>query len=237
MSVAPDKSAARIAEMFDAIARRYDLLNRILSGGIDRHWRRRAVRALHLTGSERLLDVCTGTADVAIAARRSTPAAAHVLGVDFSHAMLRIGREKVQRAGLDATIDLVRGDAARLPVAPRSVNAVTIAFGIRNVEDLVAACGEMRRVLRANGRLAILEFGLPSNPLVRRVYLAYFRFVLPRLGAWISRHRSAYRYLPASVAAFESPAELVKILQHAGFLDVRADPLLLGVVYLYTAHV
>jgi demethylmenaquinone methyltransferase/2-methoxy-6-polyprenyl-1,4-benzoquinol methylase len=237
VSDTPDKSAARIAGMFDAIARRYDLLNRVLSAGIDRHWRTRAIRALHLTGSERVLDVCTGTADVAIAARRTSPPAARVVGIDFSQAMLRVGLEKVRREQLSGAIDLVRGDATRMPVAAASVDAVTVAFGIRNVEDLAEACRELRRVLRANGRLAILEFALPTNPLVRSVYLMYFRFVLPRIGTWISRHRGAYRYLPASVAAFETPTELVTILRQAGFVDVRADRLLLGVVYLYTAHV
>jgi demethylmenaquinone methyltransferase/2-methoxy-6-polyprenyl-1,4-benzoquinol methylase len=237
VTAVPDKSPARIAAMFDAIARRYDLLNHVLSAGIDRRWRTRAIRSLHFTGTERLLDVCTGTADIAIEARRRTPAAAHVVGVDFSHAMLRVGREKVQRAHLDTTVDLVRGDATRMPVASESMDAVTVAFGIRNVDDLAAACREMRRVLRANGRLAILEFALPTAPLIRGVYLAYFRFVLPRIGAWISQQRAAYQYLPASVAAFETPAELVAILRQAGFLDVRADPMLLGVVYLYTAHV
>ena len=149
--------------------------------------------------------------------------------------MLRVGREKLTRARLDTTIALVRGDAMRIPVADQSVDAVTIAFGIRNVERPEVACREMRRVLRPGGRLAILEFAIPTIPLVRAGYLAYFRFVLPRIGKIVSRHNAAYEYLPASVAAFETPDQLVKILRHSGFTDIRAVQLTLGVVYLYTA--
>jgi demethylmenaquinone methyltransferase/2-methoxy-6-polyprenyl-1,4-benzoquinol methylase len=233
---APDKSAVRIEGMFDAIAGRYDLLNHVLSVGIDRSWRKRAIRALHLTGSERVLDLCTGTADLAIEARRANPPAARVVGVDFSHAMLRVGRDKLTRARLDPAIALVRGDAMSIPVATQAVDGVTIAFGIRNVEQLDVACREMHRVLRPGGRLAILEFAIPTNPLIRAGYLAYFRFVLPRIGRLVSRHNAAYAYLPASVTAFETPGQLVKILRHSGFDDIRAVPLTFGVVYLYTAR-
>src|SRR5262249_53833501 len=156
------------------------------SAGIDRRWRRRAIRALHLTGAERLLDVCAGTADLAIEARTSAPPAARVVGVDFSSAMLSIGREKIARARLDGAVALVRGDAMQIPLASQSVDAVTVAFGIRNVEQLDVACHEIYRVLRPGGRLAILEFAIPTAPLVRAVYLAYFRLVLPRIGRWIS---------------------------------------------------
>jgi len=233
---APDKSAGRIEGMFDAIAGRYDLLNHVLSVGIDRSWRTRAIRALQLTGSERVLDLCTGTADLAIEARRADPPAARVVGVDFSHAMLRVGRDKLTRARLEPAIALVRGDAMSIPVATRGVDGVTIAFGIRNVEQPDIACREMHRVLRPGGRLAILEFAIPTSPLIRAGYLAYFRFVLPRIGRLVSRHNAAYEYLPASVAAFETPDQLVKILRQSGFTDIRAVPLTLGVVYLYTAR-
>jgi demethylmenaquinone methyltransferase/2-methoxy-6-polyprenyl-1,4-benzoquinol methylase len=236
VTAAPDKSPARIELMFDAIAGRYDFLNHVLSGGIDRSWRTRAIRSLQLTGGERLLDVCSGTADLAIEARTATPPAARVVGVDFSSAMLRIGCEKLRRARLDTTIALVRGDAMRIPLTTASVDAVTIAFGIRNVERPAVAFQEMHRVLRAGGRLAILELAVPTAPLVRAAYLAYSRFVLPRIGRVISGHSGAYAYLPASVSAFETPDQLVKILRQCGFLDVRAVPLTLGVVYLYTAR-
>ena len=222
--------------MFDAIASRYDLLNHVLSAGIDRRWRRRAIEALSLSGTERVLDLCTGTADLAMAARAATPGAARVVGVDFAGAMLRIGRAKLLGARQDAAVSLVRGDATRIPVADRAVDAVTIAFGIRNVERPAAACDEIHRVLRPGGRLAILEFAIPTTPVLRATYLAYFRYVLPRVGKLVSRHRSAYDYLPASVDSFASPKEFVKILQQSGFVDICAVPLTFGVVYLYTAR-
>src|SRR5262249_13954870 len=148
VTVAPDKTAARIEGMFDAIAGRYDLLNHVLSAGIDRSWRRRAIRSLELTGGECVLDLCTGTADLAIEARTSTPAAARVIGVDFSGEMLRVGRDKVVKGRHDRTITLIRGDAMRVPVADQSVDAITIAFGIRNVERPEVACRDMLRTLR-----------------------------------------------------------------------------------------
>jgi demethylmenaquinone methyltransferase/2-methoxy-6-polyprenyl-1,4-benzoquinol methylase len=222
--------------MFDAIAGRYDLLNHVLSAGIDRSWRKQAIAALHLTGKERVLDVCSGTADLAIAARTAAPPAARVVGVDFSGAMLRAGFEKLTRARLTTTVALVRGDAMRIPVANQAVDAVTIAFGIRNVEQIEVACCEIFRVLRPGGRLAILEFAIPTSPLVRAGYLAYFRFALPWIGKIVSRHTAAYRYLPASVAAFETPDQLVEILRQSGFTGIRAVPLTLGIVYLYTAQ-
>lgn len=219
--------------MFDAIAPRYDLLNHLLSAGIDRRWRRRAIAALALTGSERLLDLCTGTGDVAMAARRARPGARRVVGIDFAAAMLQIGVEKVRRAGLADAIALVRGDATRIPVADQSVDAATVAFGIRNVENASAAALELHRVLRPGGRLAILEFAVPTLPIVRAVYLAYFRHVLPRIGRLVSRHSGAYAYLPESVGAFATPDEFVKILRQSGFRDISAVPLTLGIVFLY----
>ena len=133
--------------MFDAIAPRYDFLNHLLSGGIDRYWRARAIRSLGLTGRERVLDLCAGTGDLAIAARNARPGAARVVGVDFAAAMLAVGADKLRRERLSGAITLVRGDAMRIPVADMSVDAVTVAFGIRNVEDVEAACRDMYRVL------------------------------------------------------------------------------------------
>jgi demethylmenaquinone methyltransferase/2-methoxy-6-polyprenyl-1,4-benzoquinol methylase len=222
--------------MFDAIARRYDLLNHLLSAGIDRRWRRRAIRSLSLTGRERVLDLCTGTGDLAIAAVDARPGAARVVGVDFSGAMLRVGQDKLRRRQLAAKVRLVRGDATRIALVHDSVDAITIAFGIRNVEDTHAACAEMRRVLKPGGRLAILEFAIPTTPGVRAFYLWYFNHVLPRIGKLVSRHGAAYGYLPASVGAFASPGEFVTILRQSGFTDVSAVPLTFGIVYLYMAH-
>jgi demethylmenaquinone methyltransferase/2-methoxy-6-polyprenyl-1,4-benzoquinol methylase len=229
------KTPARIAAMFDAIAARYDFLNHLLSAGIDRRWRRRAIASLSLTGRERVLDVCTGTADLAIEALRRRPGARAVVGVDFAGAMLRVGRDKVVRAGMADQVALVRGDAADMPIASGSVDALTIAFGIRNVENTAAACDEMRRVLRPGGRVAILEFAIPSAPGVRAAYLWYFNKVLPGIGRIVSRDSGAYRYLPASVSAFSSPTEFVTILRTAGFDEIAAVPLTFGIVFLYTA--
>jgi demethylmenaquinone methyltransferase / 2-methoxy-6-polyprenyl-1,4-benzoquinol methylase len=230
-----DKTPAKIAGMFDAIARRYDLLNTVLSAGLDRYWRARAVRSLRLTGRERALDVCTGTADLALALARPGRANA-VVGIDFSHEMLRVGRDKVRRAEARAPIGLARGDAMRLPLPDACVEAVTVAFGIRNVQEPVVACREMLRVLTPGGRLAILEFSMPRLPVIRNLYAWYFRHVLPRIGRAVSRHEEAYTYLPASVGAWASPDEFSGILREAGFTEVRAGRLTFGVVYLFTAQ-
>jgi demethylmenaquinone methyltransferase/2-methoxy-6-polyprenyl-1,4-benzoquinol methylase len=224
--------------MFDLVAPRYDLLNHLLSAGFDWQWRRRAIRELQLTGRERVLDMCTGTADLAMAAvapRRG--GARDVIGIDFSGEMLRIGMEKLERAGLTSRIHLARGDAMRVPLQDRSCDAATVAFGIRNVADPARAYAEFARVLRPGGRLAMLEFGMPSQRVLRGAYRWYFRRVLPRIGRLISRHQDAYAYLPASVEEFESPSAVVAMLHRAGFSTARAVPLLFGVVYLYVADV
>jgi demethylmenaquinone methyltransferase / 2-methoxy-6-polyprenyl-1,4-benzoquinol methylase len=234
--LAPSKSPQRIAQMFDAIAGRYDFLNHLLSGGIDRRWRRRAIRALTLGDRDRVLDLCTGTGDLAIEAVQAGPDAVRAIGVDFAGAMLRIGLEKIRRIGLDRRIALVRGDATRIPLADGTVDAITIAFGIRNVDDVTAACREMRRVLKPGGRVAVLEFSVPTRPLIGSAYLWYLHRVLPRIGRMISRHRDAYRYLSDSIDAFAVPAEFVKILRHAGFSEVDAVPLTFGTVCLYVAR-
>jgi demethylmenaquinone methyltransferase/2-methoxy-6-polyprenyl-1,4-benzoquinol methylase len=230
------KSPDRIAGMFDAIAGRYDLLNHLLSAGIDTRWRKRAIASLRLTGRERVLDLCTGTADLAIAALRGRPAAARVVGVDFAAAMLRVGRDKIAAQRLGDRIALVRGDATRIPAADGSVDAITIAFGIRNVDAVAVACTEMHRVLKPGGRLAILEFAVPTTPGVSAVYLWYLRHLLPRIGRAISRHNAAYGYLPASIGAFTAPEEFVKLLRQAGFVDVEPVRLTFGAVILYTAR-
>jgi demethylmenaquinone methyltransferase / 2-methoxy-6-polyprenyl-1,4-benzoquinol methylase len=227
-----DKRPDRIAGMFDAIAPRYDLLNRLLSAGIDRRWRARAIASLQLTGRETVIDVCTGTADVALEARAQ---AARILGVDFAGAMLTLGMHKIRRAGAERRITLVRGDAMRLPAADASADAVTVAFGIRNVQRPEVGCAEMARVLRPGGRLAILEFGMPRIPGVAALYRWYFSRVLPFIGRRISGHTAAYSYLPASVGTFPPPAEFMTILRQQGFAQIRADPLTFGIVYLYTA--
>jgi demethylmenaquinone methyltransferase/2-methoxy-6-polyprenyl-1,4-benzoquinol methylase len=222
--------------MFDAIAARYDLLNHLLSAGIDRRWRKRAIQALSLTGRERVLDLCTGTADLAIAAVQAQPPAARVVAVDFAPAMLSVGHEKVRQRRLVDRVALVRGDAMRIPLGDGVVDAITIGFGIRNVENTSSACDEMHRVLAPGGRLAILEFAIPATPGLRALYLWYFNQVLPFIGRLISGHTGAYTYLPASVGAFVSSEEFVTILRHHGFVDISAARLTFGIVFLYTAR-
>ncbi len=231
-----DKAPSRIAGMFDAIASSYDLLNTVLSAGLDRRWRAAAIRTLGLTGTERVLDVCAGTADVCLGAAKAMPGAARVVGVDFAGAMLAKGHDKIASAGLSSAIQLVRGDAMHLPVATGSVDAATIAFGIRNVQGTAEGLAELVRALRPGGRLAILEFGLPQAPGLKQLYEWYFLSVLPRIGRLVSKHGGAYTYLPASVGAFPYGDDFVRLLRDAGFVEAQARPLTLGIVYLYTAR-
>jgi demethylmenaquinone methyltransferase/2-methoxy-6-polyprenyl-1,4-benzoquinol methylase len=236
-TVSTSKQPARIAGMFDAIAPRYDALNHLLSAGLDRGWRKRAVRELGLTGREHVLDMCTGTADLAIAAATApNGCAATVIGIDFAAEMLRLGAGKVRAAGLSGRIRLARGDAAKVPLPDASCDAATIAFGIRNVLDPARACGEFARVVRRGGRLAVLEFGAPTMPGCRQLYSWYFRVVLPRIGGLVSKHGDAYAYLPASVAQFPAPPAFMDMLRAAGFPQVRYIPLAFGIVSLYVAE-
>ncbi len=230
-----DKDPRRIAGMFDAIAHRYDRLNRLLSVGLDRRWRRQAVEVLDLPPHARVLDVCTGTADLAITAASHPSRPRAVLGVDFAGEMLALGRNKLASVGL-STVRLARADACRLPCSPSSVDAVTVGFGIRNVSETSVAVAEMFRVLKPGGRLAILEFGEPSLPVLRSIYLWYFRRVLPRIGRLLSKHADAYAYLPASVSAFLSPDAFVALLKATGFAQVSVNRLTFGVVYLYVGR-
>jgi len=237
MTVSTSKEPARISGMFDAIAARYDTLNHVLSAGLDVRWRRKLVEALALTERDRVLDVCTGTADLAMAAARGRGADGRtVVGVDFSGAMLDIGHAKLARAGLTSRVHLVRGDATALPLPAASFDAAMIAFGIRNVVDTRQGLAELHRVLRRDGRLAILEFGLPKDRRLGALYRSYFRHILPRIGRLVSRHSDAYEYLPASVSEFPSGAAFGGLLTQAGFSGVRHVSMAMGAVYLYLAH-
>lgn len=237
--VPPPKDSSRISGMFDAIAGRYDFLNHLLSAGLDKRWRKQAVEVLQLTGRETVLDLCTGTADLALAASSPQRGARRVVGVDFSAAMLQVGNEKVRRVrslnSATGAVTLIRGDAMRIPLADASMDATTIGFGIRNVETPDVTCREIARVLRPGGTLAILEFSLPRSSALRNFYLWYFRKILPLIGRVISKHPSAYNYLPASVEAFPSPEEFSQLLRESGFGTVRAVPLTFGIVYLFVA--
>jgi demethylmenaquinone methyltransferase/2-methoxy-6-polyprenyl-1,4-benzoquinol methylase len=236
MSVSVSKEPVRIQTMFDAIARRYDTLNHLLSAGLDRRWRRRTVAALSLTSRDRLLDMCTGTADLAIEAVTATSGrAADVVGIDFSFEMLRHAAVKVRRAALGDRIRLARGDATLVPLPDASVDAAAVAFGIRNVLDPAEACAEFRRVLRPGGRLAVLEFGAPRLPGIKTAYLWYFKYILPRVGGTISKHPDAYSYLPASILNFPTGAAFAAMLRDAGFSDIKFESMSFGIVYLYLA--
>jgi demethylmenaquinone methyltransferase / 2-methoxy-6-polyprenyl-1,4-benzoquinol methylase len=221
--------------MFDAIAPRYDLLNHVLSAGLDVRWRNQAVDALELPKDARVLDLCTGTADLAVATVRRA-ADSSVIGVDFSGAMVALGHAKVERLGLASAIRLMRGDATRIPLAAGTCDAATIGFGIRNVAEPERALDEIARVVKPGGRLAILEFGQPRIPGIKTLYAWYFRYLLPAVGRLVSKHSSAYSYLPASVGAFPPPAQFAGIIARHGFSNVRAVSLSMGIVYLYVAE-
>ena len=228
-----DKTPSVIADMFDGIARRYDLLNHLLSAGLDKGWRIQAVKSLGLNGHETVLDLCTGTADIALALCIPLGGARHVIGIDFSQEMLRHAQEKIIKYPFGDHISLLRGDAVSVPLIDESIDAVTIGFGIRNVVDPSSSLQEILRIMRRGGRLAILEFGEPSSKIIRPVYLWYLRYVLPLVGRLISKHRNAYTYLPASVGGFYRPPSFCQLLQDSGFISVRAIPLAYGIVYLY----
>ncbi len=225
---APEKAAVR--KMFDRIAPRYDLLNRLLSAGVDVRWRRRAVDMIGLPPPLRVLDLCSGTADLLLEAVSRHPGSSG-LGVDLSHGMLRRGAAKLERAGLAGRARLALGDAERLPVGSGAFDAALVAFGIRNVGDPRTALGELRRTLRAGGRLVVLEFSMPGG-VFGSLYRVYFRSVLPRLGGLLSE-RSAYTYLPDSVARFPAPQAFADLMREAGFEDVRYALLSGGIACLH----
>jgi demethylmenaquinone methyltransferase/2-methoxy-6-polyprenyl-1,4-benzoquinol methylase len=219
--------------MFDKIAARYDAMNRVLSFGLDRRWRRRTVRALALGDHPRVLDLATGTGDLAIDLARMHPDA-QVIGLDPSHEMLAVARKKLARRRLDDRVTLVRGDAQHLPYRDGEVDAATIAFGIRNVPDRPRALAEMARVVRPGGRVAILELGEPRRGVLARAARFHTRHVVPRLGALLSGARE-YRYLQRSIAAFPSSAEFAEVMQRAGLHVIEVVPLTFGVCTLYVA--
>lgn len=221
-----------VERMFSAIAPRYDFLNHFLSAGRDRYWRREAIRATALPPKGRLLDICTGTADMALEAARRFPEA-HIVGVDFSRPMISLGLAKVERANLASRISLQVGPAEALPFPDESFDAATVAFGLRNVPDRLRGLREMHRVLRPAGRAVVLEFTTPPSPMFRRVYLWYFHRVLPWVGRLVSGHPSAYSYLPASVSDFPSPEGLAGWMREAGFREVSYHLLTGGIVAIH----
>jgi demethylmenaquinone methyltransferase / 2-methoxy-6-polyprenyl-1,4-benzoquinol methylase len=239
--------------MFDRIARRYDLLNRVLSLGLDRRWRRLTVAALELRSGRRVLDLATGTGDLALAMLRGC-AGASVVGLDPSPAMLAIARDKASRRGIRVeTIETAAetaaatgpeagglalgvGEAEHLPFADRVFDAVAIAFGLRNVPDREGALREMARVTRPGGRIAVLELGEPRGPLLGRLARLHIHLIVPRLGALLSGARE-YRYLEKSIAAFPPPDEVARMMERSGIEPLKARPLTFGVCYLFVGRV
>jgi len=217
--------------MFDRIAPRYDLLNHLLSGGIDVRWRRACVEFLALPPGGRVLDLCTGTAELLIEALRRD-AQGQGVGVDLSPEMLVRGAAKLRQRRLDGRTVLLGGDVTALPLAGGALDGALVAFGIRNVAEPLAGLREAHRVLRAGGALVVLEFALPRG-VMGSLYRFYFRSVLPRLGGLISGDRGAYAYLPASVERFARPEELAALLRQAGFDDVRSRRLTGGIAWLH----
>jgi demethylmenaquinone methyltransferase/2-methoxy-6-polyprenyl-1,4-benzoquinol methylase len=220
--------------MFDRIAARYDTMNRVLSFGLDRGWRRRTVRALELGAAPRVLDLATGTGDLAIDLARMHPDA-RVIGLDPSRRMLAIAAAKLARRGLADRVTLVRGDAQHLPYRDGEMDAATIAFGIRNVPDRPAGLREMARVVRRGGRIAILELGEPRAGVMARAARFHTHHVVPRLGALLSGARE-YRYLQSSIAAFPPSAEFAAVMAAAGLDVLEVAPMTFGVCTLYVAR-
>lgn len=223
-----------VQEMFGAIAPRYDLLNHLLSASVDRYWRWRAARLIRTLGpqpGDHCLDLCTGTGDLALEIARRL--GLDTVGSDFCHPMLLESSRKIGRLGLDSRVRIAEADAQDLPFAPNSFRFVTVAFGVRNVESLSRALGEMYRVLVPGGTAVILEFSRPVVPGFSHLFQLYFSHVLPRIGGWISRVEGPYRYLPASVGRFPTQEELATLIETEGFLDVRYRNLTGGVAALH----
>lgn len=230
-----EKSPSRsdVWRMFDRIAHRYDLLNRLLSAGQDVRWRNKLAANLPGRSRQRVLDLATGTADVLLSLFRKSNHIEWAVGMDMAQRMLDIGREKVRERNLQHTIALLPGDAVYLPFQNDCFDAVTIAFGIRNVTDVNRSLREMQRVLRPGGRALILEFSLPANALFRRLYLFYFRHILPTIGGLISGDNYAYRYLNRTVETFPYGRAFCRLMEEAGFRQVQAIPLTFGIATIY----
>jgi len=231
----PSEKTEQIQRMFTAIAPRYDFLNRLLSFGIDRRWRRKAVQLVKYKPGSHILDVATGTADVAIEIAQSTPASVRVTGADFCAEMVERGKTKVAASPYAKRIDLRIAPCEDLPFPDDTFDSITIAFGIRNVVDRQLGLAEMWRVLRPDGRLIVLEFATPPNPLVRHVYHLYFRTLLPMIGGLFSRY-NAYRYLPDSVLEFPPQTEFMEMITAAGFRNTQMVNLTFGVACIYTGE-
>lgn len=223
-----------VAEMFDNISGNYDFLNRILSMGIDKLWRRKAIGLLRKHNPKRILDIATGTGDVALAALKLNPD--EVVGVDISNKMLDVGRQKILKRNLQDKVRLEYGDAENLPFETSSFDALTSAFGVRNFGNLEKGLSEMARILKDGGHAVILEFSKPRSLIFRKLYYFYFHNVLPFVGKLVSKDARAYTYLPESVGAFPDGEAMAAILKNCGFKHVECIPLTFGISTIYLAE-
>lgn len=223
-----------VRAMFNAIADRYDLLNRVLSAGIDQRWRRRAVALLESEKPKQILDIATGTADLALLATRLQPE--QVIGLDISAEMLAVGREKASRHASGDLVELMEGDAEEMPFDDNSFDAILVAFGVRNFGDLGRGLREMNRVLRPGGSAVVLEFSHPTAFPIKQFYGFYSRHILPRIGGAISGDSGAYKYLPDSVAAFPDGRDFLERMTDAGFSGGICERLTFGIASLYKAQ-
>ena len=227
-------SDSPIAAMFDRISPKYDALNHLFSLNIDKVWRRKTAKAVSKSRPKAILDLATGTADLAIAMAKRNPQA-HIIGMDISEKMLEIGKAKVKQQNLENQIELRIGDAASLPFEEGTFDAVTVAFGVRNFENLSKGLAEISRVMKTNGQVCILEFSMPEKFPVKQLYRFYFKRVMPKIGKWLSKDDGAYSYLPASVEKFPKPAVFGDMLTSFGLKTQHIKRLSLGIATLYVA--
>jgi demethylmenaquinone methyltransferase/2-methoxy-6-polyprenyl-1,4-benzoquinol methylase len=226
-----DKSGDKVRRMFAQIAPKYDFLNQVLSLNIDRSWRRKVVETLSLEGPEPFLDVCTGTGELALEVAKRHPGKFEIVGTDFCEPMLELARKKPSVS----PVRFMEADTEMLPFDDNTFQAVTVAFGIRNVSDTAKGIREMRRVCRPNGQVVILEFSKPTLPIVKQVYDIYFRKFLPAIGQRLARNsESAYHYLPSSVQEFPSGRAMIEFMEAQGLRNVTAKPLTFGVATIYS---
>ena len=228
-------SDSPIAKMFDRISPKYDRLNHLLSLNIDKTWRTKTAKAVAKSQPETILDLATGTGDLAIALAKYNPQA-HIIGLDISEKMLEIGKAKIAKQGLDNQIDLRLGDAAALPFESQFFDAVTVAFGVRNFENLQQGLSEICRVLKPNGQVYILEFSMPERFPIKQAYRLYFKQILPKIGKQVSKDDWAYSYLPESVERFPKPAAFLQTLNDNGLSEASTRSLTWGIATLYTAR-
>lgn len=235
--VSPDREAKKnqVARMFDGIAHRYDFLNHFFSLGIDVLWRKSCIRILRKESPRRMLDVATGTADFAIEAVRMG-LDVHVSGVDISAGMLEVGRKKIADRGWSDRIELIQGDSVALPFDDGHFDCFTVAFGVRNFEDLQGGLRDMLRVLKPGGLGLVLEFSKPKHFPIKQVFGLYFKHIMPTVGRWVSKDPAAYTYLPESVQAFPEGEDFLAQLREAGYVDVKARALTGGIATIYTGR-